>query len=120
MTTDALAAEIEELKASYGGLTTATGASGQTLYRLNAARLPRGCTPAETPVLLVLQEGQRPQIYVQTGIRTPNGTVPRSTSEVQFGGETWMQFSYNIAGDPSTYTLAQLVEASLRRFAKNE
>lgn len=120
MTTDMLSAEIKELKATYGGLTTAAGDAGQTLYRLSSARLPTGCNPPTTAVLVVLQDGQVPKIYVKPGIKTPNGTVPRSTSVVQIGGQEWLQFSYNIAGDPSTYTLAQLVEASMRRFAKNE
>jgi hypothetical protein len=120
MTTDTLTAEIEQLKATYGEVTTADGSAGQTLLRIAKAGLPTGCTPADSPALLVLQDGQPPKVYVKPGIKTPNGTVPRSTSVVQFGGEEWMQFSYNLTGDPTTYTLIQLVQASLQRFAKNE
>jgi hypothetical protein len=119
MTSQTLTAEIEELKAAYGEVTTA-GAPGQSLYRIAKAGLPTGCTPAEGPVLLVLQDGQPPKVYAKPGIRTPNGTAPRSTSVVQVGGEEWMQFSYNLTGNPATYTLLQLVQASLQRFAKNE
>ena len=119
MTIETISAEIGALKAAYGEVAVATDTPGQTLIRIAKTRLPRGCTPAETAALLVLQEGQAPKVYVTPGIKVPGG-VPRSTSDVQIAGEAWMQFSYNLAGDLSTYTLVQLVEASLQRFAKNE
>lgn len=119
MTIETISAELEALKAAYGVVTMATDAPGQALIRIANARLPQGCTPAETPVLLVLQDGQVPKVYVKPGIKVPSG-VPRSTSDVQIAGEAWMQFSYNLAGDISTYSLVQLVGASLQRFANNE
>jgi hypothetical protein len=119
MTIETISAELEGLKAAYGEVAMATGAPGQILIRIANARLPRGCTPAETPVLLVLEDGQVPKVYVKPGIKVPSG-APRSTSDVQIAGEAWMQFSYNLAGDPSTYSLVQLVGASLQRFAKDE
>src|SRR5687767_1706277 len=118
MTTETLSAEIKQLKLVYGEVSVAEVA-GQTLIRITRARLPRGCSPAESPVLLVLQDGQPPKVYVKPGIKVSSGT-PRSTSDVQVAGEAWMQFSYNIVGDLASYTLVQLLEASLQRFAKNE
>jgi len=83
--------------------------------------LPKGCSPAGTPVLLVWPAGQlRPQVSVKPGIRLPNGTVPRSTSTVQIEGEAWMQFSYSFTWDKDNHTLVQLVETAIRRFAKSE
>ena len=119
MTIETITAGIEALKAAYGEVTVAEGTPGQRLIRIAKVHLPRGCTPAETPALLVLQDGQVPKVYVKPGIKVPSG-IPRSTSDMQIAGEAWMQFSYNLAGDPSTYTLVQLVEASLQRFSKNE
>jgi hypothetical protein len=119
MTIEMISAEIDALKTAYGEVTVATETPGQTLIRITTVRLPGGCTPAETPALLVLQDGQVPKVYVKPGIKVPSG-VPRSTSAMQIAGEAWMQFSYNLAGDLSAFTLVQLVEASLQRFAKNE
>jgi len=117
---ETLAGEIEELRAAYGTASIAAGAPGQTLIRIAVARLPAGCTPPDTPALLVLQDGQRPQFYVKPGIRLPNGAGPRSTSLVPIAGEGWMQFSYSFPWDEGTHSLVQFVEASLRRFALAE
>jgi hypothetical protein len=113
--------ELEGMKEAYGEIATATGALGQFLIRINQVDLPKGCSPAGTPVLLVWPSGQpRPQVSVKPGIRLPNGAVPRSTSTVQIEGEAWMQFSYAFTWDKENHTLVQLVETAIRRFAKSE
>jgi hypothetical protein len=117
MTTDSL--PIEQLKEVFGEVTTAVGASQQRLIRISTAPLPKGCTPAETPVLLVIQS-PKPLIYVKSGIKLPNGRDPRSNSIVQVEGESWMQFSYNFPYDESSHTLVQFVATALNRFKKDE
>jgi hypothetical protein len=117
MATDTL--PIEQLKQVFGEVATAVGAGQQKLIRITAAPLPKGCTPAETPVLLVVQP-PKPVIYVKPGIRLPNGRDPRSTSIVQVEGESWMQFSYNFPYDESFHTLVQFVATALNRFKKDE
>lgn len=120
MTPDTMTREIEELMAAHGATSVAAGSPGQVLLRITDAKLPLGCRPAQTPVLLVLQDGQRPVLHVKPGIHLPNGSVPRSTSSVQVAGEEWMQYSYTFTYDENTHTLVQFVETSLRRFAKAE
>ena len=121
MTNEALAAEIDGLKSSYGEISVGSGSAGQTLIRIHSATLPKGCSPSSTPALLVLQPGQpRPQFYVKPKIKVPNGIDPRSTSVVAVEGEEWLQFSYAFTWDENAHTLVQFVEASLRRFAKPE
>jgi hypothetical protein len=111
--------ELASLKAAFGKVSVAPGGAGDTLWRLNA-RLPRGCTPTVTPVLLVLRPNERPQLYVKPGIKLPNGVLPRSTSAVQVAGEEWMQFSFSFAWDWQTGTLEAFIAASLQRFAQSE
>jgi hypothetical protein len=121
MTEEELNGEISSLKETYGDVAVAKGSTGQLLVRVKEVALPRGCFPSATPVLLVSNPGQpRPQVYVKPGIKLPNGNVPRSTSVVAIEGEEWLQFSYSFPWDGNSHTLVQLVEASLRRFAKTE
>ncbi len=120
MTAERLAEELVLLKDAYGEVSTGVGAPGQALIRVGEARLPRGCAPASTPVLLVVQDGQRPQLHVKGGIRLPNGGVPRNYSAAQVAGEEWWTFSYSFPWDEASHTLVQFVGASLQRFGKTE
>jgi hypothetical protein len=118
--TDALAAHIEELKDAFGAVTKVTAPSGETYFRIESAKLPKGCKPAATPVLLVVNGEARPRCYVKPGIKVPNGVDPRSTSTVELQGEAWLQFSYNFSWEWTTHTLVQFVGSGLRRFARLE
>lgn len=120
MTEEDLAAAFELLKEAYGEVSTAAGPPGQTLVRIHGANLPTGCAPASIPVLLLIQEGQRPQLYVKGGIRLANGGTPRNYTASQVAGEEWWSFSYSFNWDENSHTLVQFVETSLRRFAKTE
>jgi hypothetical protein len=117
---DDVESQIEELKQVYGAVTTVTAPSSQTLLRFTAVPLPGGCRPNTTPALLVLKGQERPQFYVTSGIKVPNGIDPRSTGIVQVEGEAWLQFSYTFPWEWSSHTLVQFVAASLQRFAKLE
>lgn len=93
----------------------------RTLVKFSDICLPRGCAPAQTAVLVVIEEAQpAPQLYVKQLPKLPNGRDPRSTSAVQFGGETWYTFSFNQPWDQERHTALQFVEGRLRRFALNE
>ena len=120
MTNEALAEALEELRQSYGEVNTAAGGPGQTLIRIKEVGLPKGCTPGSTPVLLGVQDGPRPVLYVKGRITLPNGRAPRNYSASQVAGEEWWTFSYSFSWDENTHTLLQFAEASLRRFAKTE
>jgi hypothetical protein len=120
MTQDDLNEELKDLKEVYQDIAVGKGSAGQDLIRIKKVALPKGCSPATTPVLLMLQNGQaRPQIYVKPGIKLPGGQEPRSTTPVQVEGEGWLQFSYNFPWDENNNTLLQFIEAALRRFSKN-
>jgi hypothetical protein len=119
MSTNTLIPDVEQLKEAFGDIAVAVGSGQQKLFRIKAAPLPKGCSPDETSVLLVMQPS-RPLIYVMPGIRLPNGREPRSTSIVQVEGESWMQFSYSFAYEETSHTLVQFVAAALGRFGKIE
>src|SRR6266705_730702 len=93
MTQEATAEALEELKEVYGEVAVAAPAPGQTLIRIKEVSLPTGCAPTSTPVLLFIQEGQRPQLYVKEGIKLPNGGTPRNYSAAQVAGEEWWTFA---------------------------
>jgi hypothetical protein len=115
-----LPAEIAALKTAFGEVLR-IDLQGRTLMRIASAPLPRGCSPKQTPVLLVFEgEQRRPQIYVSPDTRVPNGGVPRSTSIVHFEGEPWMQFSYQFPWNEQDDSLEKFVITALSRFAKNE
>ena len=61
-----------------------------------------------------------PQLHVRELPTLPNGRIPRSTSPVQFGGETWYTFSFNQPWDEDRHTALRFVEGRLRRFALDE
>lgn len=120
MTEDGLNEEIKELKEVYQDVAVAKGSAGQNLIRIKEVALPKGCSPSTTPVLLVLQAGQpKPQIYVKSGIKLPDGQDPRSVNQVQVEGEEWVQFSYSFPWEENQNTLLQFIESALRRFTKN-
>jgi hypothetical protein len=119
MTTDILAFHLDHLKEAFGEVAVAVGSNQQPLIRIKAARLPRGCEPKETAVLLVMQSS-RPQIYVKPGIKLANGHDPRGTSTVQIEGESWLQFSYSFPYDESMHTIVQFVGAAINRFKLTE
>ncbi len=120
MTAEQLAEEVRRLKEVYREVRTAVGAPGQTLIHITEAGLPRGCTPTKTSVLLAVQDGQRPQLYVKGGIKLPNGGTPRNYSATQVVGEEWWTFSYSFPWDETNHSLVQFVGASLQRFGKTE
>jgi hypothetical protein len=121
MTDTELQVMLVVMKTAYGDLAVAHEPNDVVLMRADQVALPKGCSPTCTPVLLRVQPGQaRPEIFVKPGIVLPNGVVPRSTSTVTVGGETWLQFSYSFPWDASQRTVLQFVETSLRRFAKTE
>jgi len=115
MTEEQFATACAQVKAAFGDISTAVGASGERYIRAAAALLPKGCSPARTAVLLVLN-GARPQVYVKPGVKLPNGRDPRSTSQVNVNGEAWLQYSYSFPYDPNVHTLTQFVGAALARF----
>ena len=110
---------IRDLVSVYGdGVRTARDGS-RTLVRMREVEMPPGCRPSITPMLLVLDPDQaKPLPYVQPGQLLANGLVPRSTSTQMVGGESWMQFSFNIPwaeGD----SIMRFVTAARQRFAQN-
>jgi hypothetical protein len=122
MTDTDIQEQVARLKHLYGTVDRlAENSSGPQLLRINEARVPKGCSPSRTRVLLRIAPGQpRPEIFVQPGIRLPNGKEPRSTSTVLVAGESWLQFSFSFPWDEQQHTLDQFVAASLQRFARSE
>src|SRR5436309_5262602 len=88
---------VKDLVAVYGDEVRCAQEGSQTLVRLSAVELYPICRPPVTSMLLVFDPAQpKPFIYVQPGQLLANGRVPKNSSTVLFGGESWMQVSFNI------------------------
>lgn len=111
---------IRDLVSVYGdGVRTAREGS-RTLVRVSEVELPSGCRPPTTPMLIVFDPDQpKPIPYVQPGQLLANGRAPRSTSTQIVGGESWMQFSFNIPWAESQ-SIIRFVTAARQRFAQND
>jgi len=112
---------VQVLRNCYGDDQIRTaGDGGRTLVRVSEVDLYEGSTPRATPMLLVLDPGQpKPLAYVQPGQLLANGKAPKSTSIVMVGGESWLQFSFNIPWDESM-GIIRFVAAARQRFAQDE
>ena len=111
---------IRDLVSVYGdGVRTAREGS-RTLVRVSEVELPPGCRPPTTPMLIVFDPDQpKPIPYVQPGQLLANGRAPRSTSTQIVGGESWMQFSFNIPWAEGQ-SVIRFVTAARQRFAQND
>src|SRR2546428_3535852 len=108
---------IRDLVSVYGdGVTTARGGS-RTVVRVSDVDLPPGCRPPTTPMLIVFDPDQpKPIPYIQLGQLLANGRAPRSTSTQIVGGESWIQFSFNIPWAEGQ-SIIRFVTAARQRFA---
>lgn len=91
----------------------------RTLVRIGAVEMPPGCKPEVSPMMLVFDPSQpKPIPYVQPGQLLANGKVPTSTSATLVGGESWMQYSFNIPWDESK-GIVRFITAARQRFAQD-
>ena len=111
---------IRDLVSVYGdGVRTAREGS-RTLVRVSDVYLPPGCRPPTSPMLIIFDPDQpKPIPYVQPGQLLANGRAPRSTSTQIVGGESWMQFSFNIPWAEGQ-SIIRFVTAARQRFAQND
>ena len=111
---------VRDLIERYGDGVRQAREGSQTLVRINEVELYPTCRPAVTPMLLVFDSAQaKPLVYVQPDQLLANGRVPRNSSTVLVGGESWMQFSFNIPwaeGD----SITRFIAAARQRFAQND
>lgn len=92
----------------------------RTLVRINAIELYPTCSPPSTPLLLVFDPAQpKPLPYVQPKQLLANGMTPKSTSIAVVGGESWLQFSFNIPWE-ERHGIVRFIAAARQRFAQNE
>ena len=111
---------IKDLVIVYGDEVRSGKEGSQTLVRINAMELYPSCRPSVTPMLLVFDPVQpKPLVYVQAGQLLANGRVPKSSSTVMVGGESWMQFSFNIPWTEGD-NIKRFVAAARQRFAQDE
>ncbi len=94
--------------------------AGRTLVRIDDLELYEGCKPPSTPMLLALDPAQpKPLSYVRPGQLLANGKTPKSTSPVLVGGESWMQFSFNVPWE-ERHGIVRFIAAARQRFAQHE
>jgi hypothetical protein len=111
---------IKDLVAVYGEEVHCAQEGSQTLVRMSAVELYLTCRPPVTPMLLVFDPAQpKPFVYVQPGQLLANGRVPKSSSTVLVGGESWMQFSFNIPWTEGD-SIMHFVAAARQRFTQDE
>lgn len=111
---------IKDLVAVYRDEVCSAKEHSQTLVRISTVELYPSCHPSVTPMLLVFDPAQpKPLVYVKPGQLLANGRVPKNSSTVLVGGESWMQFSFNIPwveGDD----IKRFIAAARQRFAQDE
>jgi hypothetical protein len=110
----------KDLVAVYGDEVHCAQEGSQTLVRIGAVALYPTCHPPVTPMLLVFDPAQpKPFVYVQPGQLLANGRVPKNSSTVLVGGESWMQFSFNIPWTEGD-SITRFVAAARQRFTQDE
>jgi hypothetical protein len=120
VTAETIEQAIRDLVAVYGDGVRTACAGTRTLVRLSDVELPPGCQPARTPMLIVFDADQaKPVPYVPPGQLLANGRAPRSTSTQSVGGESWMQFSFNIPWAEGQ-GIVRFIAAARQRFAQND
>lgn len=114
---------IEELQTLYGKDNVTTKVvDTTTLVRIKSAKLPLGCKPEKTDVLLAFtqQQDTPTKRYVKENVKLPNGNAPRNLNPTMVDGETWYDFSYAFQWNQATDPMYQYVESALHRFAKTD
>lgn len=111
---------LRDIVSAYGDDVKTAREGSRTLVRVSEIELPPGCQPPRTPLLIVFDPDQpKPIPYVQPGQLLINGRPPRSTSTQIVGGESWMQFSFNIPWDKG-HGIIRLIASARQRFAQND
>lgn len=111
---------IKDLVTVYGEDVHCAPESSRTLVRISTVELYPTCRPSVTPMLLVFDPAQpKPSVYVQPGQLLANGRVPKNSPTVLVGGESWMQFSFNIPWTEGD-SIMRFVAAARQRFTQNE
>jgi hypothetical protein len=94
--------------------------AGCTLVRIAIIELYATSQPSTTPMLLVLDPAKpKPVAYVQPGQLLANGKAPKSASTVLVGGESWLQFSFNIPWEEQ-HGIRRFLAAARQRFTQDE
>jgi hypothetical protein len=111
---------VAELVAAYGDSVSIADEEARRLVRITEVELYPTCQPAQTSFLLVLDPTQpKPQVFVKPGQLLANGRVPKNSSNLLIGGQTWMQFSFNIPWTENQDVI-RFVAAARQRFSQNE
>lgn len=112
---------VRHVTATYGAeyVRVATE-GGKTLVRIDEIELYPTAQPPRTAMMLVLDPGQaKPIPYVQPGQLLANGKAPKSTSPALVGGESWLQYSFNIPWCEE-HGIIRFIAAARQRFAQHE
>jgi hypothetical protein len=120
MTPETIEKYVQTLVEVYGEGVRVAREGQQTLARVTKVELYPTCQPPVTPMLLVFDPTQpKPVPYVQPGQLLANGHSPRSSSVQLVGGDSWLQFSFNI---PWTEEggITRFLAAARQRFAQND
>jgi hypothetical protein len=120
MTQETIDKCVQALVEVYGEGVRVAREGQQTLTRVSKVELYPTSQPPVTTMLLVFDTAQsKPVPYVQPGQLLANGRSPKSTSMQLVGGESWLQFSFNIPWTEEDGIMRFLASAR-QRFAQND
>ncbi len=121
MTLAFISESVRAVAETYGPEQVRVAVDGaRTMLRIGEVELYPASRPPSTPMLLVLDPGQaKPIAHVQPGQLLANGKAPKSTSIVLVGGESWLQFSFNIPW-VEEHGIMRFIAAARQRFAQDE
>jgi hypothetical protein len=109
-----------QLASVYGQAIKVAQEGQRRLVQIERVELYPGCQPPDTAMLLVLDPAQpKPQVFVSPGQQLANGRPPKNSSNILIGGQTWMQFSFNIPWSDGD-NIMRFIAAARQRFAQNE
>jgi hypothetical protein len=120
MTPETIGQFVQTLAEVYGEGLRVAHEGQQTLARISEVELYPTCQPSITQMLLVFDPAQpKPVPYVQPGQLLENGRSPRGTSVQLVGGESWLQFSFNVPWAEED-GIMRFLAAARQRFAQHD
>lgn len=121
MTPEFIASATRSIVDTFGSEQIRVATEGaRTLVRISVVELYAGSQAPSTPMLVVFDPDQpKPLVYVQPGQLLANGKAPKSASLALVGGDSWLQFSFNIPW-AEQHGITRFIAAARQRFAQDD
>jgi len=117
--------ELEEAGIEPARVTVHAAPDGWSFLVISDYPLPEGYVPNRVQLLLKLPptfpDAAPDMFWVLPTVRSPNGTLPRSTSPERLLGEDWQRFSWHLASGawtPGVSTIRDFLRCVAARFQR--